>query len=159
MRYGQPFASIGTIEKGMMGVHIEVSSPGGHPVYPPPHTSIGMLSSLLVELEAHPYNVEFKRDTPAYQEMQCLAAHAPEMPESLRELIRDSAQSDEALKEAEKILFESVPFKATLGTTQAIDLISGGVKINALPESAWAAIDHRIAIDRYNLRIFTSHAD
>jgi len=30
-------------------------------------------------------------------------------------------------------------------TTQAIDLVQGGVKANALPEEAWAVVNHRIA--------------
>jgi len=33
------------------------------------------------------------------------------------------------------------------GTTQAIDVIHGGVKSNALPEQAFALINHRIGID------------
>ena len=43
------------------------------------------------------------------------------------------------------MLFRS--FKALVGTTQAVDLIQGGVKTNALPESAWAVVNHRIATD------------
>jgi len=31
-------------------------------------------------------------------------------------------------------------------TTQAIDVIHGGVKSNALPEQAWAIVNHRIAV-------------
>lgn len=34
--------------------------------------------------------------------------------------------------------------RAFLATTQAVDLISGGVKINALPEQAIASINYRI---------------
>ncbi len=36
-----------------------------------------------------------------------------------------------------------------VGTTQAITLISGGVKSNALPERASAVVNHRIAVVRY----------
>lgn len=39
-------------------------------------------------------------------------------------------------------------FKALVGTTQAIDLIQGGVKTNALPEQAWAVVNHRLATER-----------
>jgi Gly-Xaa carboxypeptidase len=35
------------------------------------------------------------------------------------------------------------------GTTQAIDIINGGVKANALPELAYATVNHRISTDRY----------
>ena len=39
-------------------------------------------------------------------------------------------------------------YSALIGTTQAIDLVQGGVKSNALPEEAWAVINHRIATQR-----------
>ena len=39
--------------------------------------------------------------------------------------------------------------KNLVGTTQAIDLIQGGVKTNALPERAWAVVNHRIATERF----------
>ena len=83
-----------------------------------------------------------------YQKTQCLAAYAPKLPKSVRKAIKKSVKSDKALKEAEKALFTNIGFKALVGTTQAIDLIGGGVKTNALPESAWAVINHRIATDR-----------
>ncbi|THU92711.1 hypothetical protein K435DRAFT_840504 [Dendrothele bispora CBS 962.96] len=38
-------------------------------------------------------------------------------------------------------------WKSMSGTTQAIDVINGGVKSNALPEQAFAVINHRIGID------------
>ena len=84
-----------------------------------------------------------------YQKTQCLAAYAPDLPKSVRKAIKKSTKSDKALREAEKALFKDVRFKALVGTTQAIDLIGGGVKTNALPESAWAVVNHRIATDRY----------
>ena len=39
-------------------------------------------------------------------------------------------------------------YKPLIGTTQAIDLIRGGVKTNALPEEAWAVVNHLIATQR-----------
>lgn len=41
------------------------------------------------------------------------------------------------------VVVDSGEFK-TFATTQAVDIISGGVKINALPEKATAVINHRI---------------
>lgn len=38
--------------------------------------------------------------------------------------------------------------KNLIGTTQAIDLISGGIKANALPEQAAAIVNHRISVTR-----------
>ncbi|KAI9440732.1 hypothetical protein H4582DRAFT_2074519 [Lactarius indigo] len=45
--------------------------------------------------------------------------------------------------EAELVKDET--YRSLIGTTQAIDLIQGGVKSNALPEEAWAIVNHRIA--------------
>ena len=39
-------------------------------------------------------------------------------------------------------------YRGLIGTTQAIDLVRGGVKANALPEEAWAVVNHRIATQR-----------
>lgn len=148
VEYGQPMAIVGTAEKGYFDVRVDVASPGGHSSVPPAHTSIGILSSLLVHLEENPYEIKLKRGTPIYQQAQCLA-HAPDLPKSVRRAIRKSAKSDKALKEVEKALIADNKFKSLVGTTQAIDLIGGGVKTNALPESAWAVVNHRIATDRF----------
>ncbi|KAJ2915488.1 hypothetical protein MD484_g4928, partial [Candolleomyces efflorescens] len=44
-------------------------------------------------------------------------------------------------------LFHDVPVvRSLVPTTKAIDMIHGGVKFNALPESAWAAINHRVSV-------------
>lgn len=42
-------------------------------------------------------------------------------------------------------------YGATLRTSQAIDLVWGGVKVNALPERATGIVDHRIAEFRFVL--------
>ncbi|THH17842.1 hypothetical protein EW146_g3057 [Bondarzewia mesenterica] len=152
-RYGTVIATAGIAEKGYLDTMIEIASPGGHSSIPPPHTSIGMLSALLVEYEANPFKVHLSRAAPIYSNVQCLGVHAKDIPPRVRRLIKASAYSDKALKQIEKILFEDSMFKenvykALAGTSQAIDLIQGGVKTNALPEQAWAVVNHRIATDR-----------
>lgn len=84
-----------------------------------------------------------------YLKAQCLVAHAPSLPSALRKAIKDSVYSDKALHEAQKALFSepNSEFRMLVGTTQAIDLVRGGVKTNALPEEAWAIVNHRIATD------------
>jgi Gly-Xaa carboxypeptidase len=103
-----------------------------------------MLSHMLVKYEAHPYPVHLKRGTPMFSTLQCVAAHAPELPHKLRHALQRAAKSDHALKHVEDIIFKDRAVRALTGTTQAIDLISGGVKTNALPESAYAVVNHRI---------------
>jgi Gly-Xaa carboxypeptidase len=131
-------------EKGYLDIRVVVNTPGGHSSIPPPHTSIGMLSRMLAEYEAQPHEAHLKRGTPMFDSTQCLAAHAPKMPRALQQAIRRAAKSDRALEHVEEILFEDAATKALAGTTQAIDLIRGGVKANALPESAYAIVNHRI---------------
>jgi Gly-Xaa carboxypeptidase len=131
-------------EKGYIDVRVDVHAPGGHSSIPPAHTSIGMLAQMLVKYEAHPYTPVLKRGTPTYRNVQCYAAHAADMPKTLRRALQHAGKSDKALAKAQDLLFEDAAFKALVGTTQAIDLISGGVKTNALPEQAFAVVNHRI---------------
>lgn len=111
-----------------------------------------MISSLLVALESDPPVAHIGRNQPTYSTLQCIAAHAPNVPAGLRKDIIQSISSDQALRRVEDIVFSQQPvIKATVGTTQAIDLISGGVKTNALPEQVAAVVNHRIAADRWVL--------
>jgi Gly-Xaa carboxypeptidase len=125
-------------------VRITVNAPGGHSSIPPTHTSIGMLSRMLVEYEANPFEAHVHREAVNFASLQCLGKHAPQMPAGLRKAIAESPHSDMALKRVEELLFQDPLYRTLFSTTQAIDLIQGGVKANALPESANAVMNHRI---------------
>jgi Gly-Xaa carboxypeptidase len=142
---GSVIAIPGTAEKGYFDSMVTVSSAGGHSSIPPPHTSIGILSRLLVEFEANPTKPQLERGTPIYSTVQCVGQHAKEFPAHLRALIKTSVHSDRALRKLEAELIKDKTYKSLIGTTQAIDLIQGGVKTNALPEEAWAVVNNRIA--------------
>lgn len=82
--------------------------------------------------------------------MQCLAKYGPNVPEKVRKLAADAVRDDDALERLAKVFMRMDPmYKAVLSTTQAVDLISGGVKVNALPEKVEAVINHRVAEHRY----------
>lgn len=71
------------------------------------------------------------------------------MDDELRTLISKSQHSDKALVDLEKKLFAIDGMAEALSkTTQAVDIIHGGVKSNALPENAFAIVNHRIAQHR-----------
>lgn len=56
-----------------------------------------------------------------------------------------SQEDDEALQRVEKEILSTHPeMKYVMGTTQAIDVIHGGIKANILPEQATAVVNHRI---------------
>ncbi|RDB23324.1 Carboxypeptidase S [Hypsizygus marmoreus] len=145
-QYGSVVALPGIAEKGYIDVRVEVTAAGGHSSIPPEHTSIGILSSLLVEYEANPYEVHLSRKDPLYSGLQCVSEHARDVPADLRRIIKRSASSDKALHALEKEVLKNPTYRSLVGTTQAIDLIQGGVKANALPERAWAVVNHRISV-------------
>ncbi|KAG5645625.1 hypothetical protein DXG03_005616 [Asterophora parasitica] len=145
-QYGTVFATPGIAEKGYIDVRVEVSTAGGHSSIPPQHTSIGILSALLVKYENNPWSVELTRKDPLYSTYQCYAEHGKEFPDELRKTVKRSASSKKALRKLEKEIFKNPAYKSNVGTTQAIDIIGGGVKANALPEQAWAIVNHRIAV-------------
>ncbi|KAG2364099.1 hypothetical protein BDR07DRAFT_1482813 [Suillus spraguei] len=143
-QFGRVIATPGISEKGYMDVMINVASPGGHSSLPPLHTSIGILADMLVNIERNPFEVHLERGSPTYKIARCLV-HTPDLPASLRRDIIYAEHNELALRRAEQELFKNPTFKNLVGTTQAIDLIHGGVKVNALPEQAWAVVNHRIS--------------
>jgi Gly-Xaa carboxypeptidase len=131
-------------EKGSVNVFIKVETLGGHSSVPPSHTGskygpspsakghlVGIISLLLAELEANPFLPEFNPDGPYIKYLTCLAEYAPEMPKKLKARIQDPRAWDELAIEMAR---GDRKTNSLLATSQAIDLIKGGVKINALPE-------------------------
>ncbi|ORY77565.1 vacuole protein [Leucosporidium creatinivorum] len=138
--YNRTFARLGMAEKGAVSVTIEVLTEGGHSSVPPRHTGIGILSLLLVELEKNPDTPKLRRGNPMLCYLNC-AADFGEVEEGLKRRIRSEKEWQglgEELAEGDPIL------RAFLGTTQAVDLVQGGIKVNALPEYATATSNYRI---------------
>ncbi|KAG1794751.1 hypothetical protein EV424DRAFT_1449349 [Suillus variegatus] len=143
---GIVFAAPSTSEKGYLDVEITLSTLGGHSSVPPSHTSIGLLSRFIAAVEDNPHQASLSRTGTPFATTQCLATYSPLYPDDLRRLARQAVTNDAALKVLQERLLASDPlYKAMLGTTQAVDLVEGGVKVNALPERASAVINHRIA--------------
>jgi Gly-Xaa carboxypeptidase len=74
------------------------------------------------------------------------------MPESLRHAILNSPTS----KEVFNYMNSSLETRALIRTSTAVDVIRGGKKSNALPETAYALVNHRIAIEE-SVRILKDH--
>jgi Gly-Xaa carboxypeptidase len=81
---------------------------------------------------------------------QCIAEHAELVPSSLRRIIKESVHSDKALESLQSFIHTDKDVYSLVTTTQAIDLIGGGVKSNALPELAWAVVNRRISVLGYD---------
>lgn len=84
-----------------------------------------------------------------FNTLVCSAEHDQGFPIHLRQLIFKvlSTRDDDALTELHDTLLESddIGFQAWAGTTQALGITGGGVKVNALPTKAFAVANHRIA--------------
>ncbi|ORY76000.1 vacuole protein [Leucosporidium creatinivorum] len=138
--YGRPFAHLGLAEKGAVTLDISVHTPGGHSSMPPEHTGIGILSLLLVELEKNPFPPMLREGNPMLSELLCGAEHGTMHP-ALKARVEDHMEWKQLGVELAK---KNPIFRAFLGTSQAIDLVQGGIKVNALPELSTASANYRI---------------
>ncbi|SCV73519.1 BQ2448_7445 [Microbotryum intermedium] len=139
--YGVKFARLGLVEKGAINLDLEVLTPGGHSSVPHGrHTGIGIMSRLLVALEDRPDAPSMDKGHPMLSYLQCAADHG-KMDKNLKKRVRNPKKW-KAL--SEELAESSEVFRAFLSTTQAIDLVDGGVKVNALPEYTHATVNYRI---------------
>ena len=151
--WGTLFAKPGVAEKGYSDVHVTVLTPGGHSSVPRDHTGIGILSELITKIESSQYPTRLVDSNPYYTQLQCGAAYAPEFPNKLKKLLRHRPSSHTHTCKANKpdhLALEAAKqgpeIKYLMQTSQAVDVISGGIKVNALPERASAVVNHRINV-------------
>ncbi|TIA89132.1 hypothetical protein E3P99_02203 [Wallemia hederae] len=141
---GVAFALPAVKEKGYFDVKVSVETAGGHSSIPQPHTSIGYLAKLIERIEAHPHSPHLALENPVTAHLQCLVEHAPHsLDKPLLHRLQDASRWDEA---AEMIAERDVAQRYLFQTSQAVDLIQGGVKVNALPEVASAVVNQRIDV-------------
>lgn len=139
--YGGAFAIPATGEKGYLDIVINVGTPGGHSSVPPRHTGIGVMSQIVSALEDHPFDKKLTPDSPVLSAMACFAEHG-KMPKKLRKMVNSGPKGWAKL--AEVMAEESDMNRALVGTTVAVDVVNGGVKVNALPELVTAMVNFRI---------------
>lgn len=148
--WGELYAAPAVGEKGYTDVKITVRMPGGHSSIPSPHTSIGVLSHFITLIEAETYSPRLDDNNPYLGVLQCGAKYSPEFPSKLRKLLHTRSQAKTCHKSADPLAEaaakEGLPQRYLMQTSQAVDLISGGAKINALPEIVSATVNHRINI-------------
>ena len=111
-------------EKGQFSLSLSVHSLGGHASVPPRHTGIGILALLVVELEKNRGPIKLE-GTPYLEYLTC-AADFGDVPWELESKIRNPRKWKELGDELAK---DDDTLAAYLGTTQAVDIISAGVKV------------------------------
>lgn len=144
---GRAFAIPSTGEKGYLDGRIGLTTPGGHSSIPPDHTAIGIASELITRIENSPFPYQISGPNPAYQYLTCLAEHTDNMTSSLRSSILDALFDKSAREETYQYISSDKGLNALFKTTQAVDVINGGAKANALPEHVSIVLNQRIAIE------------
>ncbi|WWD19241.1 hypothetical protein CI109_103699 [Kwoniella shandongensis] len=162
--WGQLFAAPAVGEKGYLDLELSVETLGGHSSVPPPHTGIGYISLLIAALEKNPHKPYLNAESPLVAFTSCGADTVKGFPKDLAKAVRKvesslQSKSGKVDKKALKVVEdwwvtgseEDETFipgmgKAMVSTTQAVDIINGALKVNALPESVVAVVNHRINI-------------
>ncbi|KAE9388895.1 carboxypeptidase S [Gymnopus androsaceus JB14] len=141
------FAKPGVAEKGWLDVRIEVKTRGGHSMMPPRHTSAALLSLIVSELDAKPPPAHLFRTSPFFEALECSAEYDRKAHPHIRDLTFRARKDNLALEELQRglLALDEIGLGTYMKTSQAVVTLGGGSKSSALPTSAWAIIDHRIA--------------
>lgn len=135
------YALPAVMEKGHVDIWLELHVVGGHSSVPFPHTGIGIVSEIVAALEARPYAPRLSKASPLYNHLVCQARYSPDAAPRITQLLREGDL--EALT-AELVAVDR-PTHFRLQTSQSVDFISGGQKINAMPEVIRLGVNYRVA--------------
>lgn len=145
--FNQSFAMVSVSEKGYIDVGINVTSTGGHASNPPDHNVIGIISEIVMAIEASPFQGKATSQNPMFNFLECAAAHAPEssVPAEIRRALSRVAKGDTKAEQELAHLLDNM--RSYFKTTQSVGKIGGGVKINAIPEIATTMVNLRLAVE------------
>jgi len=134
-------------EKGSLNLDITLTTPGGHSSVPPNHTNIGIVAQLINDIESTPFEPILTSMNPTLNFLQCVAKYTNEFEEGLKKNIFKAAYDNIANSKVIEYLSGIKGYKYFIRTTQAVDVINGGVKSNALPEYTTVTLNHRISVE------------
>jgi len=126
-------------------------TPGGHSSIPPAHTGIGILSDVVHTLEANPFKPKLGLENPTFGLLTCAAEHGALDKHLRKDVLAGTGPSSLAAKAraraASAFAKLGLPQKFLVATSQATDIISSGVKVNALPELGFVTVNYRVSVD------------
>lgn len=141
------FALPATTEKGYINIKVGLSTPGGHSSAPPKHTNIGIVSKLITLIENDDFKPFFTKKNPLMKYLQQFAKVSKSLPEFLRTAML-RAEFDDNSKAIVIEWLKKNPFGLYLiKSSQAVNVIHGGLKSNALPEYTSFIFNSRISTD------------
>ncbi|KEQ71631.1 vacuolar carboxypeptidase Cps1 [Aureobasidium namibiae CBS 147.97] len=128
-------------EKGFLDIVLTLNTPGGHSSAPPKHTNIGIMSRLIAAVEDHPFTPHIDEHNPFWNHLKCEVENSPKTTEPwLREALENKEDFAEKLISSRG---DSV-VRWFVQTSQAVDIINGGIKDNQLPEMSQSIINYRV---------------
>ncbi|KAI0172626.1 carboxypeptidase S [Hypoxylon sp. FL1284] len=137
------YAYPGVGEKGYYDVQVTLDVDGGHSSRPPKHTGIGIMADAIVALEKNPYSARLTQTSPFRRVLECRAKFSAD---DVQPWLRDALLSGDEKGIAKKLAAEGTDETWLMQTSQAVDVITGGVKVNALPETIELQVNHRVAL-------------
>lgn len=146
--FGALFALPATAEKGYVDIKTIVETPGGHSSTPPDHSGIGFAAQVVTELEGTKlFEPSLDKYHPLISELSCFATYSPDVDTHTRKKWLSLASSEDERQSLAKEFSSDRFQRSSIITTQAVDVIGGGVKVNALPEVVEVTTNYRINLD------------
>ena len=140
LRDGKPFInSVGAAEKVSANFTISTANRGGHSSVPRDDNAIYQLAQALTHVSGHQFPVMLNEVTKAYFS-RTAAIETPEMGSAMRAIV---ANPNDA--KASATLSRDPRYRSMLRTTCVATMLSGGHARNALPQSATANVNCRMA--------------
>ena len=137
------YARPGVAEKGYLDAVLTVDTPGGHSSRPAtPYSGIGIMAEIIVALEANPFTPLLTKENPFRDFLECQARYTPK---ELEPWLRHALETDEQDLGKRLADVRGGEIRYSMQTSQAVDIIRGGNKVNALPETVTATVNYRIA--------------
>jgi len=100
------------------------------------------MSEIVSSLEDHQFERKLTPSSPILTGLACASEHASKFPSAWSKLLKRGPKGWSKLSSL--VAKTSPSYSALVGTTIAVDVIDGGVKVNALPELVTAAVNFRI---------------
>ncbi len=131
-----PVAFVGVAEKGYATIRLKVQTDGGHSSMPPPHTAVGMIATVVAELESNPFPARIDGATAAM-----LDYLGPEMAWPRRVALANRWLTGRFIARQ----FAAKPsLNALIRTTVAATIARGGDTANVLPKQAETVVNLRL---------------
>lgn len=143
---GGNFAMLAVTERGRADVSVvaeTVSQSSNYSFVPPERTSIGIMSEIVTQLEARPFEPHLPVASVISRLFECLAAYAPDLdPKLRRSALRPYKQNEQ--RRLGKYLRSHADLRPLITSTQTLEYFSGGSKRSPRPEVVELGLSYSI---------------